>query len=397
MRGPSPERLKRFAFQSYGLASYFRHPGDGRVRPRIPAQDLLWSLVVGEILRESSFHGVEALVRSPARPQLGVTRRFGDDALAYFTERLTLPTTRMVLASILRRAKRKKVFLRGRRIGLALDGTGAARCSRSRCSFCHAVYSAEHRVIGYGHHFSMISVVGTGLSLPFDIEPYAEGGSECAASHELLKRAAKSLGPRFADYAVADGLYAKAPFLHALDEMGLHAVVRLKGNLPELYAQAQARYAQIPPSMTMEEGGDHIELWDADDFDPWDALRWPTVRVLRYRQHKANGTTIEAYWLTDYSPQQVGSRGLFHMAKSRWEIENQGFNEAKTYHAMEHIRHHHENALIVGWLLTLLALTLERLYRLRYLHRGGHPPLSAIALVRILRLHLGPPRACNTS
>ena len=140
-----------------------------------------------------------------------------------------------------------------------------------------------------------------------------------------------------------------------------------------------------------------MEVWDADDFDPWESLRWSTVRVLYYRQHKPNGDVIEAYWLTNFSPQRVSTRSLFRMAKSRWEIENQGFNEAKIQHELEHIPHHHDNSLLLHWLLTALALTLERLYRLRYLHRGSHRRLSAIELCRLLWLNLARPPALNSS
>jgi len=50
-----------------------------------------------------------------------------------------------------------------------------------------------------------------------------------------------------------------------------------------------------------------------------------------------------------------------------------------------------------GWLILLvaLALTIERLYRLRYLHRGRHAVYPAIALVRLLWLSLGSPRAAH--
>jgi hypothetical protein len=55
---------------------------------------------------------------------------------------------------------------------------------------------------------------------------------------------------------------------------------------------------------------------------------------------------------------------------------------------MEHIRHHEPNSLLVCWLLILLALVVERLYRLRYLHRGDHGVRSAIHLVDTLWLNL---------
>ena len=64
---------------------------------------------------------------------------------------------------------------------------------------------------------------------------------------------------------------------------------------------------------------------------------------------------------------------------------------------MEHVTHHHANSLLVGWLLTILALTIERLYRLRYLHRSAHRPATAIEFVCALRLSLCPRRTPDTS
>lgn len=112
-------------------------------------------------------------------------------------------------------------------------------------------------------------------------------------------------------------MYAAAPFLNAVRQLGLRAIGRLKTNLPELYAAAQARFSGSPPSFVFEEAGERVELWDADDVDAWEGLDWATVRVLRYRQHKGDGTAVEAYWLTDFPSAQVGSRSLSGMAKSR--------------------------------------------------------------------------------
>jgi len=242
-----------------------------------------------------------------------------------------------------------------------------------------------------------IAVVGVDLTLPVDVEPYGPGDSESAAGQRLLQRAVAAVGARFADYVVVDGEFATAPFLHVAGDLGIRVVARLKNNLPALLAAAQARFAGQPPQATLTEGRDRVEVWDADDFDPWETLRWPTVRVLRYRQHKPEGTVVEAYWLTDLARARVSSRLLYRFAKSRWEIENEGFNEAKTRHGLEHIPHHHANSLLIAWLLTMFALTLERLYRLRYLHRGTHAPATAIEFVRALRLSLCPARRLDSS
>lgn len=399
MTGPTPRHLKRFACRRLGLGPYFRRPGDGRRRGRIRSEILLWALIIGEVLRDGAFHAIERLVHSRARRSLGVSRRFGDDSLGYFTERLDPQPLRRALAGALGRAKRNKAFENARFIGLALDGTGASRSREAGCALCRPISSGEpRRITGHHHCLSMISVVvAGGLALPFDVEPYGPGDSELAASSRMLERSIELLGVRFAQYVVADSLYGGAPFLHLVQKLGLHAVVRLKENLPELFAAAEARFRDQPPHTSFEQGAERIELWDADDFDPWESLNWPAVRVLRYRQHKPNGAVVEAYWLTDFPREEVGSRALFTLAKTRWQIENQGFNEAKTRHGMERIRHHHVRSLLIGWLVICLALTIERLYRLRYLHRGGRSPYTAIELVRRLWISLGTPEGANTS
>jgi hypothetical protein len=129
-------------------------------------------------------------------PELPVP--FGDDALAYFTERLDPEVTRVALASTLQQAKRNKAFESSRFIGLAIDGTGAGCTHKLPCPLCHPVKDEQGLVQGYLHHLAMI-VVGTGLTLPLDVEPYGPGDSEYGAGKRLLDRSVTHLGPRLAD------------------------------------------------------------------------------------------------------------------------------------------------------------------------------------------------------
>ena len=390
MKGPSAQAVRNYACHCLGLKSYLKHPGDGRPKPQIPARDLVWGLLISNILRVSSFHHLEWLVHSPARTGLGVGRPLGDDALAYFTERLDSEVTRVALAATLQQAKRNKAFENSSGIGLALDGTGAGRTYKPPCSLCHPVKDNKGEVHGSLHHFVMITVVGTGLTLPLDAEPYGPGDCEYSAGKRLLRRAVGHLGPQFADYLVADGEFATAPFLHEADQLGLPVVARLKDNLPELHRAVEARFANRPPDLVIEDGKDRVEIWDADDFDPWETLAWQTVRAFRYRQHKPNGEVFEADWLTNFPKRKLNTLGLYRIGKSRWEIENQGFNDGKNRYGMEHIRHHDPNSLLRNWWLILLALVIERLYRLRYLHRGQHGVRSAMELKSLLWINLSP-------
>ena len=278
-------RLHAFARQRAGVGPYLRAPGAGHVAPVVPASALLWALLVADVVRDGAFRAVEALVRSRARRVLGIRSGFGDDTVAYFTGRLDVRAMRTAPVTAVRQAKRRGGVDEVPAIGLTLDGTTVGRCPTVRCRWCH----------------------------PIAVPATTETG---------------------AARAVGDGLYAIVLFLHAAGDRGLHALVRLKANVPTLWAAAQARVGGQPPTLTVEARGDRIELWDADDFDPWTDLRWSSARVLRYR-------------------------------------------------------HHHPDSLLVHGLLVALTLTLERLFRLRFLHRGARPPLAAMALLRRFRLALG--------
>ena len=336
--GPSPRRLGKYVTGPLRLKQFFRAPGDGRRQPPIPAQALYWSLLISPLLRECRFPGVEAVVGSPAHSALPVRTSFGDDALGYCTERLDAEATRQAAAPVIIRAKRNQAFDPTAFIGLALDGATGARCRRPGCPLCRPVRHPPQPVVGYRHHWAMISVVGTGLALPFDVELY---------------------GP--------------------------------------MLAAAQKRFRGQLPQRCFQDGQDRVEVRDAADFDSWETWRWETVRVLRYRQYKPDGEGIEAYWLTHFSWGRVGSRTLYRLPKSRWEIEGQGFNEAKNRRGREHICHHEPNSLWLQWRILVLALTIERLYRLRYLHRGAHPVRTAMELVRLLRLCLARPARLDSS
>ena len=211
MKGPTPRRLWNYVTRCLDLRSYFQSPGDGRPQPQIPAKALLWSMLIGQVLRSSAFLAVERLVRSSARRALVVSKSFSDDTLGYFTERLDPRFTRTALARVLWRAKRNKAFETSGGIGLAVDGTTVGWCTNSGCSLCRPHRNTEDEIAGYQHHVVLASVVGTGLSLPFDVEPYGPGDSEYAAGQRLLRRAIDHLGVRF---AASSWWMGDSPLLH---------------------------------------------------------------------------------------------------------------------------------------------------------------------------------------
>src|SRR6267378_513050 len=66
----------------------------------LPAKTLLWALLLGQLLRECTFHGVESLVRISGCRALLVSSIFSDDTLGYFTERLDVGRCREALLRV---------------------------------------------------------------------------------------------------------------------------------------------------------------------------------------------------------------------------------------------------------------------------------------------------------
>jgi hypothetical protein len=393
--GPNLLRLRDYASRRLRLSGYLEKPGDGRTLPQIPAAALLWSLLASKILRISAFSATEQWLRQVPEA-FGLCRSFGDDALGYFTERLDAQPLRAALQAVVHRAKRNKAFDQVARVGLAIDGTGLGKSQRRHCQLCHLSRNGSGEVVRHTHKAVGACVIAGDLALPLDLEFYGPGEGELTAGKRLLERVFRSSRIRF-DYLVVDGLYSGSPFLHLSQRLGIPIVVRLKENLPELLGLAQARFREQPPTAVYTEKGERIEIWDADDFEPWQGLEWPDVRVIRYRQHRPNGEVCEAYWLTNFPHRKLGSLSLYHICKSRWQIENRVFNEGKTLYGLEHIPHHHPNAILIDALLTCLALCIERLYRLRHLRRAGRAPYAPVSLWRLLWLSLGAPPLLDTS
>src|SRR5207302_9233655 len=134
MNRSTPRHLLHYVTRRLRLRRYLKDPGDGRQQPQIPAQALLWALLIGQILRQSSFHAVEALVRSSARRTLRIATPLCDDTLGYFTERLDPHPMRQALLSVIRGAKRNKAFDDSRWLGLTIHAPVAGWRTQQRCS-----------------------------------------------------------------------------------------------------------------------------------------------------------------------------------------------------------------------------------------------------------------------
>ena len=140
----------------------------------------------------------------------------------------------------MRRAKRNKAFDDGHWIGLAIDGTGAGWRTKQGCSLCRPQRNANKGILGYQHSMVLISVVGTGLSLPCDVEPYGPGDS--AQSDPVW-----SPDSRYVAFNLLPNGGSDPPFLVEKIEVGTEQVQNIYGDTSQTHQHKQSESVSTGP------------------------------------------------------------------------------------------------------------------------------------------------------
>jgi hypothetical protein len=81
---------------------------------------------------------------------------------------------------------------------------------------------------------------------------------------------------------------------------------------------------------------------------PGDPALGHRARALLYRRTTPNGTALEAMWLTDWPSGAGPEPSAVRRAKSRWAVEDERFNVAKTLHQMEYLCPHHAKTVVAN-------------------------------------------------
>ena len=151
----------------------------------------------------------------------------------------------------------------------------------------------------------------------------------------LIERLKKRHG-HFADVIVADALYLNASFINILKENGLEGVIRLKDERRMIFQDAERLFKQDEgKKASFWKGKKKIEVWDLSGFEmegcPY------KLRVVRYyEQWKENGKETERFMWLVTTLEAADYRVLWEMMHRRWDIEENGFHQLKTYYHAKH-------------------------------------------------------------
>ena len=79
---------------------------------------------------------------------------------------------------------------------------------------------------------------------------------------------------------------------------------------------------------------------------------------------------------------------MVRLGHDRWTIENQGFNETSNRWHADHVYKHQANAMLVFWLLTMLACNIFTIFYRRNLKPAVRKAYDTLQIARMISAEL---------
>ncbi len=322
------------------------------------------------------------------------------DSLGRVADLMEADTVRQVNHGLYERLKRNKALAgpvqAAGLIAAVLDGHESHATFRRCCPGClsRTIHTAQGDRTQYYHRHVSLQLVTADLCPLIDAEPQRPGEDEVAAAVRLIGRVVEQY-PRAFDVVVADGLYARSDFFNPVLSLGKQVMAVLKDDRRDLYSDAMGLFDRSEPIVRQTDRG-RSECWDIEGFASWPQCSGP-VRVIRSREHKqvrrqldkqVEHQTSDWIWVTTLPKTMAPTAAAVHIGHSRWTIENQGFNETSNRWHADHVYKHQPNAILVFWLLTIIAHNLFMAFYHRNLKPAARKAYDTLQIARMVLAEL---------
>ena len=187
----------------------------------------------------------------------------------------------------------------------------------------------------------------------------------------------------FADVIVADALYLNAPFINTIKENGLEAVIRLKDEKRLIFQDAEGLFNRGEGKKeSFQRGKKTIEVWDLSKFEMENCPH--RLRVVRYHESwQENGKETERWMWLVTTLEQTDPQVLWEMMNRRWDIEENGFHQLKTYYHAKHCYCH--GAVETIFNLMIIGFNMRELYLYRRIQKFEESGITRKSVSRIFR------------
>jgi hypothetical protein len=381
-----------YAIKVFSLNHMARSVRDSRPWPVIPTRPLFLSLLMGVVMRFSSYHDIaKQTKRRRWQHLIHWPKRISDDAFRYVSERFSLVDLRQCLAEVGKNLKENKALESCKINGLLFLSLDANEhfASRSRCCPCCCqreiqetdAQGQKQTHIEYYHRHVFAQINGPKFNLLLDLEPIRPGEGETQAALRLLGRIRRVFGVRFFDAITIDSWYVQGPFLRAVEKLGWPWIVVLKQDRMEVLQEARALSAGRQPDLKFKDTirERQVALWEVNNLSLSQSYKGK-VRVVHSREEWIEKKVIggkkisrsrcsDWWWMASQGLAGYPSPLVYHGGHRRWGIENKAFNELTQFYHLEHCYHHEPTAMVAQMLILMLGFVLFSAYALLHSQR----------------------------
>ena len=370
-------KLIRYSNKIFNLFSIIATITDERLKPQIATVKIIAAIIVMQFSNLGSLNSLSQAISvknlKKDIPSVSTIARSADS--------INLEEIRGAGIEIYARARKSKMLssCHGMWVGV-VDGHEQITSPYCKCPYCKSrIVTKKDGVkdIQYYHEFTAFILAGPKISFILDIEPILPGEGEISSSYRLLERVCKNYSKAF-KIVIGDGLYLKETVFNLLEKHHKYAIAVLKEERRQLFEEAN-RLSLLSEPKVYRRGRTYYRVWDHSIEGCWDGYG-KGVRVIvseeatPKRVHSKDGRVFEDklnranwMWVTNLpSSEDPGSlKNTVSVCHSRWQIENQCFNETVNTWKADHIYRHSSNAIIVFLLLLFTCVNIFNIFRMR--------------------------------
>ena len=373
------KKLLRYSNKIFNLFGLIASITDGRLKPQIPTVKIVAAIIIMHFTNQGSLNNLSQEI---------AYKNFKADipsvsTIARTADTMNLEEIRGVGIEIYREARKKKMLepCHGMWVGV-VDGHEQVTSAYCKCKYCKSRIVTKKdgvKEIQYYHEFTAFILAGPKISFILDIEPILPGEGEISSSYRLLSRVCKNY-PKAFSIVIGDGLYLKETVFNLLEKHHKYTIAVLKEERRQLFEEANRLSLLVEPK-TYRQGKTYYRVWDHSIEGCWDGYG-KKVRVIvseeatPKRVHSKDGRSFENrvdranwMWVTNLpcpeSEYLVNLKNTVRVCHSRWQIENQCFNETVNTWNADHVYRHSANAIIVFLLLLFTCVNIFNIFRIR--------------------------------
>lgn len=376
------KKLIRYSNKIFDLFSAIASITDQRIKPQIPTVKIITAMIIMHFTNQGSLNSLSqeiAFKRLKADiPSVSTIARVADT--------MDLGKIRGVGLEIYKKARAAKMLepCHGMWVGV-VDGHEQITSPSCKCKYCKTRTVTRKdgiKDIQYYHEFTAFILAGPKISFTLDIEPVLPAEGEITSAYRLIERICKNY-PKAFSVVIGDGLYLKETVFNLLKAHHKYAIAVLKEQRRQLFEEAN-RLSLLSEPKVYRKKKTNYRVWEHSISGCWDGYG-KDVRVIvseeatPVRVHAKDGKGFEDkvnranwMWVTNLpcSKDLAGLKNTVAVCHSRWQIENQCFNETVNTWNADHVYRHSANAIIAFLLLLFICVNIFNIFRIRNIKDG---------------------------